>query len=299
LEKYQPAIMERKGKIMSNSRKRKLILGLSTGLAIMYSPAHAASTSISIAASPTVALVLVDVIGAFQGYYYAKGFNYEVAVTGDTTANLQAEIASGGTASPYDLYDLFLTEDHQATRYLEVNYRKYLEDEPFYFADDFVDLYSASVDIHNGLPYHLTTPIVIADPTTEVYGKAAAEILASAPWSITTIPSTNVVVEPSVGITQVAIELGAFSYGFVNKSAICNNYSGTETYPAGTFHHEYLPDGRHPYHRIELTGVKLTLAPRTAEQETELTNFVDFLTGRGTTLGTDVLKRYCYNPSND
>jgi molybdate transport system substrate-binding protein len=104
-----------------------------------------------------------------------------------------------------------------------------------------------------------------------------------------------------VGITQVAIELGTFSYGFVNKSAICNNYFGTtETYPAGTFHHEYLPGGRHPYHRIELTGVKLTLAPRTAEQETELTNFVNFLTGSGTTRGTDVLKRYCYTvPSRD
>jgi molybdate transport system substrate-binding protein len=281
---------------MSSSKIRKLTLGLSAGLAIMYSSAHATTISIKIGASPSVATMLVDLIGSFQGYSYASGLTYDIVVTVDTTANLQASIVSGGAAGPYDLY---LTDDHNSTDYLELNYPSYLESPPFHFADDYVDLYSASVDIHNGLPYPLTTPVVIADPTVDVYGKAASSILASSPWSITTIPSTNVATEPSVAVTQAAVELGNFSYGFVAKSAICSNPSGTEIYPAGTYHAEYTPNGTHPYAKIKVSGAKIAIAARTTDQETELTNFVNFLTGSGTTRGTAVLQRYCYNPSND
>jgi hypothetical protein len=48
-----------------------------------------------------------------------------------------------------------------------------------------------------------------------------------------------------------------------------------------------------------VSGAKIAIAARTTDQETELTNFVNFLTGSGTTQGTAVLQRYCYYPSND
>jgi molybdate transport system substrate-binding protein len=175
-----------------------------------------------------------------------------------------------------------------------------VEGNPFSYAHDFLDLYSTSIDISNGLPNPITANLAIANPAKDTYGKAAAEILSSAPWYITTIPSANVTALPNIGAVYAGSKMGKFAYGFVAKSQICRYSNGTEKYVTGSYHYEYrLENYLHPYEKLTLKGIKIALSNRTAEAETELANFVNFLTGNGVTIGTDIIRTYCYKlPKN-
>lgn len=276
---------------MFDSKIKKLILGVSAALAMMYSPAYA-TTTIKIGVAANFSATLNSIISSFQNYYNGSGYTFVVTV--DSTTNLKNAIIAGGATGPYDL---FLSADYAAPLALYTSYNSLVVGSPFKYAIGSLELYSGpanTVDISAGLPSPLTTNLVLADPTKAPYGKAASQVLASSPWNITTIPSGYVFTRPNINATYSAVQAGTYAYGFVAKSAICQYYSGAEHYVAGTYHHEYLyNDVAHPYTQIQQYGIEIALS-RTAAQNTELTNFVNFLTGVGTTLGTAIIQKYCY-----
>lgn len=276
---------------MSGSKIWKLLFGVSLNLILMYSPSYAAAT-IKIGVAANFSTTLNAIIASFQNYYNGSGYTFVVTV--DSTTNLKNAIIAGGATGPYDL---FLSADFAAPQDLFTNHNSLVVGSPFEYAIGSLMLYSGpvnTVNISAGLPSPLTTNIVIADPTKAPYGKAASQVLASSPWNITTIPSGFVFTRPNINSTYSAVQAGTYAYGFVAKSAICQFYSGSEHYVAGTYHHEYLyNDAAHPYSQIQQYGIRIALS-RTAAQNTELANFVNFLTGVGTTLGTAIIQKYCY-----
>jgi molybdate transport system substrate-binding protein len=277
---------------MTGSKLKYLMLGVSTAAFVtMYSTAYAATT-ISIGVAPSFANTLNDVIGAFQNYYIVNGnLSYNVVVTIDTGANLESNVVNGGAAAPYDL---LLSSDALAPVKLYADYNSLVVGSPFPYAKDSLDLYSASVDISAGLPTSLNQPFVLADPRADVYGTSAAEVLLTTPGVITAYKQGYIQTRPDIGTTFAAADGGTFAYGFVAKSQICQYYGGSEQYVPGTYHHEYVYNNwAHPYVPIVLTGIKIART-RAADQETELTNFVNFLTGVGSSDGTSVIKQYCF-----
>jgi molybdate transport system substrate-binding protein len=278
---------------------KKLALSLTAACAVMYSPAHAATT-IKIAVAPSFASAASDIIAAFGNYYYTNyGITYNVSLFVRGASYLEADIIAGGTTGPYDL---FLSSSVDEPYDLQNNYPTLVSGSPFNYARDRLDLYSPSVDVTGGLPSPLTTNFVIPSPTNDTYGAAAAQILSSSPWNISSssIPGGYVFTKPNVGQTLSSINRGAFSYGFVAKSQICRSVSGSETYPDGSYHLEYAPQSNsHPYTPLHLNGIAIALT-RTTDQATELSNFIAFLTGTAdsygftNTTGTDIIQSYCF-----
>ncbi len=276
---------------MLSTKMKYLALCASAALTTMCSTADA-TTTISVGVAPSFADTLTDIIGAFQNYYIVNGnLSYNVVLTIDTDANLESNIVSGGSSPPYDL---FLSSRRSTPHVLYDKYNSLVVGSPFPYAKDFLMLYSTSVDISAGLPSSLTQAFVIPDPTQDVYGARAAEVLETTPGARYAYNHGYIQTRPDVGTTFAAVDGGFYPYGFVAKSEICQYYGGSEHYVDGTYHHEYLPNSwEHPYRPIILTGVKLARA-RATDQETELTNFVNFLTGAGTSAGTDVIQQYCF-----
>ena len=97
-----------------------------------------------------------------------------------------------------------------------------------------------------------------------------------------------------VAASYAGAEYLNLAYTFTGKSQICTVFNGVEQYEEGTYHHEYKL-GRDYFNDIVLAGVKIASATRTAAQETELSAFIDFLTGVGTTLGTTGLTNHCFS----
>ncbi len=276
---------------MFGSKMKNFIIGASIGLQAMCSSAYA-TTNIKIGVAANFSNTLNAIISSFQNYYNGSGYTFTITV--DATTNLKNAIIAGGATGPYDL---FLSADYAAPEALYTSYGSLVVGSPFEYAIGSLELYSGpvnTVNISAGLPYPLTTNLVIADPTKAPYGLAASQVLASSPWGITTIPSGYVYTRPNINATYSAVQAGTYAYGFVAKSAICQYYSGSEHYVAGTYHYEYLyNNASHPYSQIKQYGIEIALT-RTAAQNTELSNFVNFLTGVGTTLGTAIIQKYCY-----
>jgi len=278
---------------------KKLAAGVSAALAMIYTPAQAAST-IKVAVASSFATAASDVIGSFQAYYFANyGLTYNVAFTIATAQQIEANIIAGGATGPYDL---FLSSSVKEPRDLTKNHATLVSGSFFHYARDRIDLYSPTVDVTSGLPNPPTADFVIPDPTLDVYGAATAELLASAPWYITTIPGGHVFTRPSAGSTLSAIKKGTYTSGFVAKSQICRSVGGVESYPAGSYHKEYRP--RDGYTPIRLTGIAIALT-RTTDQQAELADFIAFLTGATDThsvvvpIGQAVIQSYCFRlPAN-
>lgn len=265
---------------------KQLTFAVAAVLTIMCAPAYA--TSIKIAVAANFAATLNSMLGPFQSLYPSDSFS----LVSDSTTNIKNAIISAGTATTYDL---FLSADFAAPQDLYANHNSLVVGAPFHYATGSLELWSKTVNISAGLPNPLTTNIVIADPTKAPYGKAAQQVLASSPWSITTIPSGFVFTRPNITTTYQAVNSGTFAYGFVAKSAICTKPGSSEVYPAGTYHHSYLyNDPAHPYDQIKQYAIKINRSGRTTAQNTVLNNFVNFLTGVGTTAGTARILYYCY-----
>jgi molybdate transport system substrate-binding protein len=176
------------------------------------------------------------------------------------------------------------------------------------------------VDISAGLPFPLTTKFAIPDPAQDNFGVAAFQVISQRPWRIPasaippafqSIPGSFVLTYPSVGTTFAAVRHAGIPYGFIARSEVCTLNTltipnGTPSYPAGSFHHEYRPFGRHPYNPELVTVTAIRIANnRTADQEQALENYVAFLTGAkdsfgntnilqdGFTFGQDRIRAYC------
>jgi len=285
-----------RGKFDMSSRM-KLAVGLSAALTMIYAPAQAAST-IKVAVAASFAKAASDIIGSFQAYYFANyGLTYNVAFTIDTAQQIQADIIAGGTTGPYDL---FLSSSVKEPRQLANQHASLVSGSLFHYARDRLDLYSLTTDVTGGLPSPLTTDFVIPDPTQDLYGAAAAQILAGPPWNIPTasIPTGHVFTRPDAGSTLSAIKTKTYAYGFVAKSQICRSAGGVESYPSGSYHKEYRAQ-RDGYTPIRLGGIAIALT-RTTDQQTELADFIAFLTGATDThgvvvpIGTATIQSYCF-----
>jgi molybdate transport system substrate-binding protein len=279
---------------------KKLAASVAAAILITCSQVHAAS-KISVAVAPSFANAANDIVGAFQAYYFTThGLTYNVSLIIKSAPQLEADIIAGGSST--GPYDLFLSSGLKEVLDLKLNHSALLAGNPFAYATDLLDLYSTTIDVTGGLPFPLTTDFVIADPAQDVYGRAAAEVLLSPPWSISpsSIPGGHVFTKPDTGTALATINLGLFAYGFVGKSQICQLSSGVETYPDGSYHHEYQPlSSSHPYIPIVMAGVEIALT-RTADQQTELGDFIAFLTGTADSFGntnasgTTIIQNDCF-----
>jgi molybdate transport system substrate-binding protein len=204
---------------MLGTKLRCLIFSASAAaFTMLYSSAYAAST-ISIGVDPTFANALTDIVGAFQNYYVVNGnLTYNVVLTIDSSPNLESNIINGGSSPPYDL---FLSSNGLAPLDLFANHNSLVVGNPFPYAKDSLMLYSTLVDISAGLPTSLTQPFVIPDPTQDVFGVSAAEVLATTPGALYAQSHGYIQTRPDVGTTFAAVDGGFFQYGFVAKSQIC------------------------------------------------------------------------------
>ena len=63
----------------------------------------------------------------------------------------------------------------------------------------------------------------------------------------------------------------------------------------GGTHFSYAYNGAAPYGEILQYMIKVNNSSRTSAQNTLLTNFMNFLTGVGTSAGTNIIVSYCYS----
>jgi molybdate transport system substrate-binding protein len=274
---------------MSVSRLSKLALSVFAASAFAYAPARA-TTTINVAVAPNFAYAMSAIVAAFEAKYPGTNITYTLDSTGNLTTDIENK-------SPQ--FDLFLSADLAHVTTLVTSYPSLVvASTKKLYAVGSLELWSPTVNISAGLPYPLTTDIVIANPAKAPYGAAAAAVLASSPWSIPTssLPSTYVSESPNIGTTYAAIAAGSYEYGFIAQSYICkyNATTKAETFSPG-YHYSYLYNNtKHPYSELTQYLIEVVNPSRTAAQNTVLTEFVDYLTGVGTTAGTAIIQSYCY-----
>ena len=275
------------------TQKQRLALSVISAGAITYtSVAQAATINVAVAAN------FSNTMSALVAAYKALHPGDNITFTIDSSGNFYTQITQ-----KTKVYDLFLSADKARPDLLVGT--QYAVGADFQYAIGTLELYSPSVNINAGLPSPLTTNFVIAAPSKAPYGLAASQVLASAPWSVTTnltndtFSSPFVKTSPNIGTTYSAVKAGTYPYGFIAQSYICTLKSNVKTFPTG-FHHTYLyNDAAHPYSRILQWGVKIANPARTpgGAADVELTNFINFLRGVGSTTGTTIIKSYCYDLS--
>jgi molybdate transport system substrate-binding protein len=272
---------------MLTNKLKSMAMGVSVA-AMLSSSAHAGA-NITVAVSPSLSSAISDVISAFENYYSAAG--YDVSLVTDTDANIEASIIAGGTSGPYDL---FLSESIVAPADLQYNHPSTVTGAPFLFVQDTIDLYSSAsnpVNISAGLPTTGIQPFSYADPLNRAdpYGASALSVLAGNPAGQQALSDGLGVVAPTAVAAYAEVEYLGLAYGFVPKSQICAAFNGVEQYEPGSFHYQYdFP--------ISLYGIQTALSSHTANStvQTVLTDFVNFLTGNGTTAGQQALQNHCY-----
>jgi molybdate transport system substrate-binding protein len=284
---------------MLNRLTRRLALGLTAALAAMWSPP--ADAQIVIAAAGGFGPVASEIVRAFEFHYATHhDLNYRRNVT--LIIKDAATIKSDITGNPAT-YDLFLSSSKDEPEQLAKNNGSLVAGKPFAYTVDSLELFSPSIDITAGLKYPLTTEFLIPDPDKDNYGEAVAQLLGSPPWNIpdSAIPGGYVVALPNASVVYAALRFGKQPFGFVARSQVCKYANRVFSYPPGSYHHEYKPDDpAHPYDAelVTLTGIKLAKT-RTSDQETELQNFISFLTGAADsfgdtpTEGTSIIRSHC------
>ncbi|BBU64312.1 molybdate ABC transporter substrate-binding protein (plasmid) [Methylosinus sp. C49] len=213
---------------MFNIKARTLLRTTATA-AVLIGTMIPARASITIAVAANFTLPLQDLLaswGSLEGY---TGTFFSGA-----TATLEQQIISN-TATHYDL---FLAANTAAPNDLYSNYSTRVINPPFNYAEGGLVLWSGpskSVNITSGLPYPVTTDLLIAGPSTAPYGFAAYTLLNDSPWSAGFTTSTGPF--PGSGnATQGHVYLGGNigstynnllnntsnkDYGFIAKSDVC------------------------------------------------------------------------------
>lgn len=268
-------------------KKNKLKLLALSALSIATLATNSAqAVNINVAVAANFTNTMNSLIGAFKLKYPTSG--YTVTFSSDSSAVLQNRIISHSVA-----YDLFLSADQARPQQLLTNNPTLVTGPIFLYAVGELELWSPTNNISAGLPAPLITNIAIADPSKAPYGAAAAQVLASAPWRITPpfSAANHVILRPNIGLTYTDIKNRVYAYGFIHQSAICKLVNGVKTFTSG-FHHTYpWNDTAHPHSKILQYGIKVVNSARTAAQNTELTNFVNFL---ATPTAQNIVKSSCY-----
>jgi molybdate transport system substrate-binding protein len=300
------------------SNLTKLMLGLSITSFIVAS-GHAQSPPppvvINVAAAANLTTPLATIISQYESHYSAQ--NYQVVATYASSGLLESQIngTCSGCTPNQPGYDLFLSADTSHPQDLIDNYRSlvYAYNTPttpakymIYYAVGALDLYTNTTgsNVSSGLPSGWSK-VGIADPSQAPYGVAAQQVLQNV-YGIT-LPSSQVDQYSNITTTFNAVNDNppnppAERYGFVAKSQICSNGNTTPTYIGVS--HQNIASGPSTYDPITQGGVEITHT-RTTDQQTALTAFVQFLTGKNfsggsvSPNGTAQLTFYCYTlPSN-
>lgn len=271
---------------MLKTKLKYLAIGIATTLS--FPSAHAA-TSITVAATPAMANTLADIVSDFQNQYSTSG--YSVAVAVDLDVNIRDAVVSGGAMGPYDI---FLSESALLPLQLLLKYPTLAPGPVFPYARDTLVLYSSStsVDISAGLPSSGVKAFALPDPKTlDPWGVAAGQVIFQDWAALTAYRQGLGTLVPDAATSFAEAEYLNVPYAFTGKSQVCTLFNGVEQYEVGSFHHEYKL-GKDYFNDIVLAGIKIART-RTADQETEATNFVNFLRGVGATVGTNTLKSHC------
>ncbi|MDE2604134.1 MAG: hypothetical protein KGL62_17475, partial [Bradyrhizobium sp.] len=137
--------------------------------------------------------------------------------------------------------------------------------------------------------------VAIADPSKAPYGVAAQSVLSNV-YSIT-LPNAKVDEYSNITNTYNSVQSGSEKYGFVARSQICTHGDTTPQYSGVS--HQDIASGGSTYSPILQGGVEIAHT-RTSAQQTELTTFVQYLTGSDfsnnpvSPNATKKLQYYCY-----
>jgi molybdate transport system substrate-binding protein len=262
---------------MPKEKLKHIAIGLA---AFALSCANAkAATTITVAVTPTAAPAIVDLVADFVN----ANPTYDVAVVGSSDSLSKDAIVAGGATGPYDL---LLAQSYLVPANLKYHYPSLVSGDLFPYAKDTLVLYSTTVDISQGVPLQMQAFSVPDPATLDPYGVAAVQAMRAEYLYALAKRLPIKTVDAGGSYAQVAY-LGT-AYGFTGKSQICTAVTSVEQYEPGSFHHEYVL-GQNYMTDIVLAGVKIART-RTADQETALTAFVNFLTSAKAT----ALQHHCY-----
>ena len=298
------------GQVLKNAVRG---IEIASVLAICPIVAHAQSVTIRVAADANLVQPLSDIINAFLADHATS--NYLITATFGSSTQLESQIngTCPGCTPNQPGYDLFLAADVSHPNDLIANHSstvvaynspatpaKYLIE----YAIGALDLYSntAGIDVSSGLPAGWSK-VAIGTPGSASYGDAAQQVLSNV-YSVT-LPSTKVDQYSNMAMTYNAVQKGSPPpdlSGFVARSQICTHGDTTPVYSGVS--HQDIPSGGSTYSPILQGGVEVAHT-RTDAQQTELTAFLQYLTGKNftggavTPNGAHRLAYYCYVlPSN-
>jgi len=248
-------------------------LALAVSAAMLLCPSAQAASSITVSVTPIAANAVADLVSDFLNAFPTSGYSVSLKIVSDAAA--KDGIVAGNAPVP----DLFLSKSFVAPLDLKLNHPTLIVGDPFPYAEDTLVLYSSAdknVDISGGVPsFSHLQPFSIPTPATlDPYGVAAALVLKGT--YLRAVRNGLVLKTEDAAGSYAAVEYLTTSYGFTGKSQICSAVAGVEEFEPGSFHHEFTNTTP-----IVLAGVKIASSTRTAAQETELTDFVNYLTGTG------------------
>ncbi|WP_020175955.1 substrate-binding domain-containing protein [Methyloferula stellata] len=313
--------------------KGQLLLGAAMAALLIGSAPKAEATtgSIRIAVAANFNDALNDLITAWSVFEAGNGNTYTATAYAGATGTLVKQI----TSSSVSFYDLFFAADTTTPNALFNSSTTFISGPPFTYAQGGLVLWSGphnSVDITaSGLPYPLTTNLVIADPSSAPYGLAAATVLNDAPWSLG-LPTSTSAGYP-VGFVNLGGNIGSvystllttntYAYGFVAKSQVCRaattapytaawNVYSTPPNSGTVYAYEYYPEGggssapnlpspvptsdAHGHHTFQAI-LQSAIQVKGTGSSAALQSFLAYLDGDSTfpdQPATDIIKSYCY-----
>jgi ABC-type molybdate transport system substrate-binding protein len=262
---------------------------------------------------------ITDIILAFEKKYASSDYTVTVVDNG-STASLADRIISGNTRK----VDLFLAADTATPDALLTDHFSVVSPyndppvPPLLYTFNYAQGLLAVLTNWPGLDLGCNTgtcgynPFIyrtaaVADPALAPYGVAAQTLLYGV-YGIT-VPSNHVQTYPNITAAYDAVIARKDTVGFVALSAICHDgtypTSGTSAlvyFPVGPNYYTAAPPNLvYNYNPLTQAGIAVKRTPaRTAAQNTELADFVDFMTDFTTAPSPDsamvtTLKKYCYS----
>ncbi|MDE2332110.1 MAG: molybdate ABC transporter substrate-binding protein [Bradyrhizobium sp.] len=299
-----------KEKSMSRTILKNAVQGIGLASVLAMSPfaAHA-TTTINVAAAANLTIPFGDIIPNFQNQYASSGYMVSVSYASSSVLESQINGTCSGCTPNQPGYDLFLSADTNHPNDLINNYPStvYAYNSPttpakylFYYAVGALDLWTntSGINVSSGLPAGWLK-VAIADPSKAPYGVAAQSVLSNV-YSIT-LPNAKVDEYSNITNTYNSVQSGSEKYGFVARSQICTHGDTTPQY-SGVSHQDIAASTATPpttYSPILQGGVEIAHT-RTTDQQTELTVFVQYLTGSDfsnnpvSPSATKKLQYYCY-----
>lgn len=185
-----------------------------------------------------------------------------IRVCHNSTGNLVTEIKTGTSG-----YNLFLAADNDAPAALKATNPGLVVGNPFLYTQGIPLLWSNTIGVNisgGDVTNASVVSIALADPAKAPYGVAGQEILTSTGQWTTPVQTKIGTYFDNISLTQMAVQTGAKSAGYVAKSQVCRNgvVSGVSNY-------EYSPT---TYSPVLQDGIVLNIASTTLTQ-----SFVDYL----------------------